>query len=167
MPVGDSAHVKGLAELQKFLDQLPIKMEKNIMRGAMRAGMKVVQPRAQSRIRSQSGKLAAGLKIKTRALGKMVMSRLVATGPHAFIAKFIEFGTAAHIIKGRNGGWLQLFGGIIRKSVDHPGARANPFFRPALDESKGAALLAIGEYVKKRLTKQGIDTADIILEGDE
>jgi len=160
-------HVKGLADLQRFLDQLPVKMEKNVMRGALRAGMNVVKPVAQSNIHSVSGELARGLKISTNSRGGKVTASLKARGPHAFIAKFIEYGTAAHVISGKAGGWLRLFGGTFVKSVQHPGIRARPFMRPALDQQAGAAVVAAGEYIKKRLAdKHGLDTADISI-GDE
>lgn len=163
----DTRYVKGLAELQKVLDTIPKKMERNVMRGALRAGMRVVQPAAQARIHSVSGQLARGLKIGTRARGGFVIARLRATGRHAFLAKFVEFGTAAHVIAAKIGGWLQLFGGVFRKSVQHPGARPKPFLRPALDSMAGAAVVSAGEYIKGRLTKQGLDVSHIRVEGDE
>ena len=41
--------VKGLAELQDFLDKLPQKIETNIMRGALRAGAKPVLEAAKKK----------------------------------------------------------------------------------------------------------------------
>lgn len=160
-------HVKGLADLRKFLDQVPVKIERNIMRGALRAGMKTVLPVAQSRIHSVSGKLAAGLKIGTRARGKTVTSNLKATGEHRSVANLVEFGTRPHEIIAKLAGSLFL-GGIFRKVVRHPGARPRPFMRPALDQQANAAVVAAGEYMKKRLaTKHGLDTYHIMIEGDE
>ena len=40
--MADSVHVKGLDALQKLLDTLPVKLEKNVMRGGLRAGMNVI-----------------------------------------------------------------------------------------------------------------------------
>src|SRR3990172_10648780 len=114
-------HVKGLAELQKFLDQLPAKIERNVMRGALRAGMKVVERVAKANIHSVSGLLAEGLKVGTRSRGGTVTAYLKASGKHAFIAKWVEFGTRAHNIAAKKGGWLS-FGSIFTKSVEHPGA---------------------------------------------
>lgn len=163
----DSEHVKGLSDLQKFLDQLPAKLEANIMRGALRAGMNVVKPVAQAAVHSVSGELAAGLKVGTRRRGGTVIANLKATGPHRSIAHLVEFGTHAHFIVARDGGWMS-FGGIFAKSVAHPGARPKPFMRPALDSQASAATVATGEYIKKRLaTKEGLDTSHITIEGDE
>lgn len=160
-------HVKGLKELNDFLQQLPVKVERNVMRGALRAGMNVVKPVAQANIHSVSGQLAAGLKVGTRARGGVVTSNLKATGPHRSIAHLVEFGTKAHNIAAQVGGWLS-FMGIFRKEVAHPGARPKPFMRPALDGQAQAAVIAAAEYMKKRLaTKEGLDTSHIKIEGDE
>jgi len=160
-------HVKGLAELQQFLDQVPPKIEANIMRGALRAGMNVVKPVAKANIHSVSGQLAAGLAVGTQHKGSVVIGRLVARGKHAFIARWVEFGTAAHLIKARFGRSLNL-GGVFAKSARHPGAAPHPFLRPALDTQAQAAVIAAGEYIKDRLsTKHGLDTSHVMIEGDQ
>ena len=162
-------HVKGLKELNDFLQQLPVKVERNVLRGSLRAGMKTVQPVAKANVHSVSGLLAAGLKISTRARGGRVTAVLKATGRHAFVAKFLEFGTKAHFITARKNGWLS-FGGIFAKSIRHPGIEKGPhaFMRPALDSQAQAAVIAAAEYMKKRLaTKESLDTSHITIEGDE
>ncbi len=165
--MSDLVHVKGLAELEKYLDQVPVKMQKNVMRGALRAGMEPVAEAAKTNIHSVSGQLAAGLKIRTRAKGSVVMARLVAEGKHYFVAKWVEFGTAAHNIAAKAGGALS-FAGIFAAAVWHPGARPHPFLRPALDGNATAAVVAAAEYIKKRLaTKAGLDTSAVLIEGDE
>lgn len=42
--------VHGMAELGKALEQLPIKLERNVMRGAMRAGAKVQLAKAEQEV---------------------------------------------------------------------------------------------------------------------
>lgn len=163
----DSEHITGLSDLQKFLDQLAPKVEANIMRGALRAGMAVVKPVAQANVHSVSGELAAGLTISTRRRGHVVSANLKAGGRHASIAHLVEFGTQAHFIQVKESKWL-TFGGIFVKSVSHPGARPHPFMRPALDSQASAAVVATGEYIKNRLaTKEGLDTSHIMIEGDD
>lgn len=165
--MSEETHVTGLAELQKFLDSVPVKLEKNILRGALRAGMSTVKPIAQSNIHNVSGQLAKGLKIGTRIRSHTVTANLKATGPHRSIAQLVEFGTRAHNIAAKFGGWLS-FMNVFRKEVAHPGARPRPFMRPALDAQAGAATVAVGEYIKKRLaTREGLDTSHVVVEGDE
>jgi len=164
--MADTQHVKGLAELQKFLDQFTPKVEANIMRGALRAGMGVVKPAAQSGIHNVSGELSRGLKIGTRRRGTTVTANLRATGPHASVAHLVEFGTRPHNISAKFSGWLSFLN-IFRKSVQHPGSRPKPFMRPALDSQSVQATIAVGEYVKKRITKEGLDASHITVEGDQ
>jgi HK97 gp10 family phage protein len=160
-------HVKGLAELQKVLDQVPVKVEKNIMRGALRAGVNVIKPVAQSNIHSVSGELARGLRVGTRSRGGTVTASLKARGKHGFVAKWVEFGTAAHSIKARLRKGM-AFAGAVFRSVDHPGARPRPFMRPAMDSQAQGAVIAAAEYMKARLAKkEGLDTSHIMIEGDE
>jgi hypothetical protein len=61
------------------------------------------------------------------------------------------------VIKGRDGKPLAIGGGLYT-SVHHPGFRPVPFMRPAFDGKTGEALVAVGNQVRKRLTKQGINT---------
>jgi HK97 gp10 family phage protein len=160
-------HVKGLAELQKFLDQLPAKMEKNVVRGSLRAGMKEILPVAKQNCSKVSGLLADGLKLSTSSRGGKVTASIKAKGKHGFIAPWVEYGTKAHNIAAKKNGFLS-FGGIFAKSVDHPGAKPHPFLRPALDQQAQSAVIAAAEYMKNRLaTKEGLDTSDIEIGVDE
>lgn len=159
------SNIKGLSELQAFLDQLPAKMEKNIMRGAMRAGAVVLKDEVQGNVPVRTGKLRDGLKIKTGSKGAKVMARVTFTGPHAFLARWIEYGVVAHIINPKSGKYLS-FAGLFARSVEHPGFAAKPMMRTALDTRGTAAAVAAGEYIKKRLTKQGLDAADVDIETD-
>lgn len=160
--MADEVHVKGLAELTKRLAEFPNKL-KPVLRSGLRQGAKVIQARAKQNIRSRSGVLAKSLTVGTRSRGTKVTASVKTK---VFYARFVEYGTAAHVISGRNGGWLS-FGGVFARSVDHPGARPHPFMRPALDSQAAAALLAVAEGVKARMTKEGMDVADVLVEGDE
>lgn len=160
-------HVTGLKELGQFLDTLPEKLRKNVVRGALRKGMNEVKPVAVAGVHSISGLLAAGLKVGTRARGGTVYATLKATGKHAYIARWVEYGTAAHTITAKDRKALSL-GGVFFQSVQHPGARPKPFLRPALDQQANAAVVAAAEYMRERLaTKHGLDTSGVVIEGDE
>ena len=157
------ANVKGLAELQAFLDQLPAKMEANIMRGALRQGANVVKAEAQANVPVKTGTLKAGLKVSTRNRRGVVTAKVKATGKHAFLARWIEFGTAAHFIKPKTAKSL-FFAGLFSNGIQHPGSAPKPFLRPALDSQAQPALEAVGQYVKKRLTKEGLNASGVELE---
>lgn len=154
--------VTGLADLQKLLDTLPAKLERNILRGALRAGMRPIMQDAKANAPAKTGELRKGLKISARAKGGKVTSSLKATGKHGYIAYWLEYtGASAHRISGP-----LAFGGRVFAGVDHPGFKARPFMRPALDNRAQDALIAAGEYIKKRLaSKEGLDTSDIEIKG--
>ena len=162
-------HIHGLAELQKMLDSIPAKLEANIMRGALRAGAKVIEAEAKANVPIASGVLRDSIRVSARRKGSTVTASIKAGGKtksgDAFYARFVEFGTAAHVIKGKVGGWLS-FGGLFTKSVQHPGAKPQPFMRPALDAKAEQAIVAVGNYIKKRLTKQGLNTQGIEVTGE-
>lgn len=165
--------VKGLAELQAFLDKLPKKVEQNIMRGALRAGAKPVLEAARQnaptgepsdtnrrKYNLYSGALRDSLRLSARIDRRkgQVVARVVAggkskkSGADVFYANMVEFGTKPHVIG----------------DGQHPGVMPKPFMRPALDSEAGAALVAVGEYIKKRLaTKHGLDTSEINIELEE
>ena len=114
----------------------------------------------------KSSELRNSLKISTRAR-RGVVSASVKT--KVFYAKFVEFGTKAHWITAKKGGWLS-FGGIFAKSVWHPGIPKGPkaFLRPAMDAQATAAVNAAAAYIRDRLqSKHGLDTSGVVLEGDE
>jgi HK97 gp10 family phage protein len=185
-------NVKGLADLQKFLDQLPAKMEANVIRGALRAGMKVVKNKAAINIDSQSGELASGLRIYTRLRDGVVRSVLATSGYHGYIAMWVEYGTRPHLIKVRddekkinyrlsrkrgekvlesmttiNRRVLQIGNNFVGPVISHPGAKPHPFLRPALDSEGQKAVIAAAEYIKMRLGKKhGLDTSDVVFEAE-
>ena len=164
-------HIKGLKELNQFLQALPVKIERNVLRGGLRAGAtKELLQEAQANLMSagavKTGELIAGLKVKTRSRGGRVTATVTATGKHAYIARWIEYGVKPHNIPAKAGGFL-AFMGIFARSVAHPGFAARPFLRPALDRSGGAAVVEAAKYMRAKLeSKHGLNTADIAI-GDE
>ena len=136
-------HVKGLAQLQKLLDELPAKMEANIMRGGLRAGGVVMQKEARLQAPKKSGTLAKGIKVSTRNKKGVVSATVKTTGKHAYLAPWLEFGTSAHKILPKRAKVLFL-GGLFVAGVDHPGSKPKPFMRPAMESKQSDALLAVG-----------------------
>lgn len=171
-------NTKGLAELQRFLNQLPAKLEANVIRGALRAGAKPIKDEAVSnaptgepseagkkRYKLYNGALRDSIRISGRIDRRNgnIKARVIAggkskkTGANVYYAHMVEYGTRRHSTKKRG-----------RGDQNHPGTIARPFLRPALDSAANEAIKTAGEYIKKRLaTKHGIDTADINIGIDE
>lgn len=69
------------------------------MRAALRQGANVVKAEAMNNVPVKSGLLKAGLKVSTKSRRGVVTANVKATGKHAYLARWIEYGTAAHFIK--------------------------------------------------------------------
>lgn len=155
----DTVHVKGLTELDAVLSTLTLKLQRNVMRGALRAGSKVQLQRARQLVPVKQGALRDSLRIRTSVRRGVVRSRLIAGNAKAFYAHMVEFGTAAHYIKPKTASSL-FIAGLLRQGAQHPGASKHPFMRPALDATVADATRAIADYIRARLNKQGLDTPD-------
>ncbi len=146
-------HVSGLADLQKVLNTLPAKIEANALRGALRAGAKVIADEARAQAPQVSGTLRDSIRVSMRSIRGKVQATVKAGGGKAWYASLVEFGTAQHYIKPRKRKSLFL-AGLAREIVDHPGAKAHPYMRPAMDTQAQPALERVAEYLRTRLPKE-------------
>lgn len=167
--------IHGLDALGKFMDELPKKVQTNIMRSAMSAGAAViakqakviapVEPANASSAYKKSlgwapGALKKSIRIsRGRILGENVVAKVTAGNKQAFYAHMVEFGTAAHWIRPKGAKSLFL-AGVNRTAVDHPGARKNPFMRIAMDAEAQRAFQAVANKMRDRLTPLGLETPD-------
>lgn len=160
--------IEGLADLHKALQDLPGKIEGNIMRGALRAGQKVFQQAAQQAVPVDQGDLRKSIKIKFKGRSQKygwVRMHLQAGDKVAWYAHLIEYGTASYYtgsgktvggpypIKPKKAKGL-FFGGQVHAGTIHPGIKPQPFMRPALDGNQAQALEATVEYIKNRLPRE-------------
>ncbi|QIL71667.1 HK97 gp10 family phage protein [Diaphorobacter sp. HDW4B] len=187
-----SIKVKGLKELAQVMHELPDKLANNVMRSAMATGARVVRDEAKRNVPVDQGALKKSFDVSSRVdkANGIVTAKVKATN---FKAVWIEYGTAAHWISidpaerptkvTRRGirkvgmktlnnmakaGSLRIGEHFIGASVAHPGGRAQPYMRPALDSKAQEAVAAVGNYMKKRLTtKHGLDTSGIDVEAEE
>lgn len=147
--------VKGLAELNRFLQELPVKMERTVLRSALGAGAGVIRKAARENIHRVSGDLARSLRVSTGSKSGTVTARVVT---NVFYGRFVEYGTRPHYIPGP-----LVLNGKVLSGVNHPGIPSpRPFLRPALDNNAGAAVLAVAARIKERLTRQGLSAAEAI-----
>lgn len=154
-----SVEIKGAAELYKSLSALPAKIEKNLLRGALRAGGKEYADEARARVPVRSGDLRESIRVSARAVRGRVVATVKAGGgkKDVFYAHLVEHGTAPHVIiagGGTKAGKVLAAGArIFGAKVDHPGATAKPFMRPAFDTKSGDALDGVTAYLRKRIEK--------------
>jgi len=151
--MANELHVSGMSELDSLLKELPAKIEGNIMRGAVRAGAKVMEARAKELVPVDDGDLRDSIKVRAKSKRGQVSATVRAGSKKAFYAHMVEFGTARHFIKPKKRKSL-FFAGIAREVVDHPGTSPKPFMRPALDNSQREAVDAAAAYIRARLAKE-------------
>lgn len=128
----------GLARLDRKLRRLPEAVTAEI-RKAMEALADEIVRHAKSLVPKESGDLERSIgwtwgappkgsltlgKVASSALGKQLTITIFAGNDEAYYARWVEFGTAAHV----NGG---LFAGS-----QNPGAARQPFFYPAWNARK-------------------------------
>ena len=65
-------------------------------------------------------------------------------GPTANYGKYVELGTAPHIIVPRKAKAL-FFNGIFSARVSHPGTRPQPYMAPAVDRQVPSIVQALGQ----------------------
>lgn len=158
--------IKGLSELHQALQDLPAKIERNVLRGGLRAGAQVMEAEAQRLVPvapptldsvkrgARAGELQRSIRITMRAnRSGGVRAQLKAGNRVAWYAHLVEFGTARHWIKPRSRKSL-FIAGLFKEVIDHPGARPKPFMRPAFDGKWREAVGAMADYIRNRLPRE-------------
>lgn len=178
--MSNDVHIKGGRELLELLQSMPAKFERNIMRAALRAGANVVKAEAKAGVPVQHGDLRRSVRVSVRTKGQTIIASVKAGSEKAWYWRFVEYGTGPHWISVREGdrpwrntrrgakafsirtlnrmaerGSLKIGENFVGSSVSHPGARAKPFMRPALDTKARAAVAAAVATVKARLANAG------------
>lgn len=165
----ESFNVQGLKELHQMLQELPVRIEKNIMRGAIRAGANVYRDAARLAAPVDDGTLKKS--IKTGSTNVKKGNVVVNVGTDLYYARMIEFGTASFYtgtgrtvgkpykipkkVKGKRRLKKALnFGNVIVNNVTHPGIKPQPFMRRAFDGASDQAVSTFAQYVSTRLAKE-------------
>ena len=138
--------VDGLAALHEFMQEMPVRLEKNILRGAIRAGARVVADDAKARAPvlkdPDDRRIAGALRKSVRVMNVQVKSGTVKGGVaaggkvtvgrggnkadgDAFYAHFLEYGTVNMV--------------------------PQPFMRPAIDGKSQSAVDASAAYIRQRV----------------
>ncbi len=149
--------IAGGRELDAALASLSTKIEKNILRAALRAGVNEFKNEVKSNLAStgsvESGALARSARVSARAKGGRVTASLKIGNKKAWYGHLIEYGVKPHSIKkGAKRASGKNQGGKL-----HPGFAERPFARPAFDSRTTAAIAAVAAKVRERLTDEGIN----------
>lgn len=151
--------LKGIAEMEKKLHQLGTRMATRGVSSGIRAGGSVIIKEMRRRAPKETGSLkkAIGQKIKnyrgqkimTGIIGARSKSYATKKGKRnpAFYAHLVELGTAPHAT-----GKKKAF--YRRGKGRHPGAKAQPFMRPAWDSAAPRSRQAVIDKLTQVFDKE-------------
>lgn len=171
---------KGSADVKRFLANIPAELEAKVLKGAAKAAANVIADEA--RLRSISKEVTNAIKVRGSSKGGQIVAKVQVIGPGAYLAPWLEYGTAPHLISvsdtAREGrsvgrinrlakeGSLRIGSQFVGESVQHPGARPHPFLRVSLDTKEAEAIAAAQSYINARVSRAGI-TGSAELEGSD
>jgi hypothetical protein len=172
--------LKGREAEQRRRDQVPDKIRK-ILRGAARAGATVIATDAKERVASDAVREGVIVGCTKEVDGKITVRITVKEGWPRALGTWLEYGTSAHFIsvdpnfaEGRTaarvnkldkdaakngesgpGSTLVINGKAVGATVYHPGAREQPWLRPARDIKARDAVAAAQEHINARVRRSG------------
>lgn len=157
--------VTGLDDVQRYIQGAPDRI-KRILRGAGRAGGRVIATEAKAEAPADETREAIFTKAEMRG-DHIRVTVDVRKGWGRSLAIWAEYGTVGHYISvdasqsgGRTTrrvnelaktGTLVINGKPVGSTVWHPGARQAPFLRPALDLKLQDALRAAQAYINEQV----------------
>lgn len=161
--------VKGLKELDAYLSAFPQKMQKQAYRQALTAAAAPIRDEARLLAPKATGAMAKSIKTgspRQNQDGTFSVS-IRPSGRHDFLALFHEYGVAPHLIastgkgegrvavrKAAKGdgevqrGVMMIGTDFVSGIIGHPGHRARPFMRPALDNKADEAVKAFAGRIR-------------------
>lgn len=152
--------IRGLEQIERALNELPVKLAQNVLRGALRAAAKPIAAAAFAQAPVLTGELASSVRVSSRIRNGIPWASVKAGGKNGvFWARWVEEGTAPHEIVPKDAKTLHI-GGINARLVNHPGAIARRFLTRAAEEKAEEATQALIAYARKRLAKEGINVPD-------
>ena len=158
MAVGD-IEIKGAKDLDFLLSTFPAKLERRIVKRAMRTGASIISKEAKRLAPRRTGTLRKAIavgNVRDDVAVRVYVRRGRGQKNDGWYANLVEQGTSAHEIRP----WkdrkkvLAAGGKIYGRRVRHPGARARPFMRPALESSASRAVDAIANRMRQMIEKE-------------
>jgi HK97 gp10 family phage protein len=129
--------IEGLSDLQKVLQELPVEIEKRLLRAALRKAWLIVIEELRDRAPvGRTGRLrdSIRLEMRLRRSGVIFARAIVGGTKQVWYAHLIEYGVRPHTIEtleGKRG--LRLSPNVWRRAVSHPGFSGRAFIRNAFD----------------------------------
>jgi len=145
-----TTRIEGADELKAKIERLKTKARGGILENAAKAGAEVIRDAAAAD--------APGPHVELELSASAEYAVEFSIGPDAahWYYMFFETGAGRHAVTGntKKAVAFQGSGGeVVRVVVDHPGIKAKPFLRPAIDGRRGEAVAVVGRHLR-----QGIES---------
>ena len=130
-----TVQIKGLDDLKRSLKQFPINVQKNILVASIRAEASHIAKVAKSKVPKKSGNLKRAIKVKKRRTKNK---------------SYIKFSIGLTI--GNSAKHDGFYGHIVEFGSSKMSAQ--PFMRPAYEQSKDNAISSVTTKMKQRIDKE-------------
>lgn len=153
--MAEMVNVEGLAELRAALRELPQRIARNALRGAVSAGAAVIRKEAKARAPLYTGKVADGHPppgtLKRAVYQKQINELSSLTNQVFFVG--VRHGKK-YQKQGKKGDKSQdaYYWRFVEFGTSNMAAR--PFMRPAFEAKKNEAVAAIKTYLTDRIAKE-------------
>ena len=150
--MADLQHVAGLKELQDSLKQLPDNIARNVLRGAVSAGARVVQKEIQSQAPVSTGPVSKGHPPPGTLKRSIVQKQIKEYSSLFKQTFFVAVRRGKKYQKQGKGGNLSqdaFYAAWVEWGTSKMTAR--PFMRPGWEASKERAMQALKDYLEKRI----------------
>lgn len=144
--------VTGLDAWLKYLTDSPKQMQHGLGIG-LYAGAQLIEATAKANCPVHLGELRDSIHASVKETGANVVATVKAggvapDGTRINYAHLIEYsGAAPHLITGKAGGAVS-FGGRTFRAIHHPGMKAKPFLRPAVDTNEVATIGLVDQQIE-------------------
>lgn len=147
--------VEGLKALDDLLKQLPERVARRELAGALRAGAGTIRKEVIARAPDSTkvhkhGDLRANIRVRRVRPKEGGALAVAITAGKAFYAKWLEFGRAAVTVKKKR----VLTDGATFFGTDVAAQPPRPFFRPAFDAAGPRAVESIAKRLKAGVARQ-------------
>lgn len=172
----ESINVAGLDQLQRALQQLPQQLAKNVLRGAVAAGARVIRDEARRRApiyngpdgsvprgvirraiyagssRELTNALQQGYIVNVRSGKKYQALGKKKRNADAFFAPWVEYGH--YVVPRRPAGVSIRSQRAKHRTSGGQFVAARPFMRPAFESKKNEAVQVIKDYLAERIPRE-------------
>jgi HK97 gp10 family phage protein len=148
---------KPISQLRVEFEKLPQEVSLANLRKAARIAGELIAENMAGRAPRDKGRLADDIMtvIERGATIDQVVAKIGPSKKTAWRANFIEFGVRPHVITARTSRVLvdRDTGDVFGVGAKHPGHSAEPFIRPAIDETGEAAADLFAEELDKMILR--------------